>query len=479
MQISAAVSVLQAKTVGNAMNVLYPERYQCTFAEFETKGEFKAWLPEIRQEMSPWGVADSHSSSPFTWRQDGGASDPVKKFVGGCDDTLQMFRNELGAPLSALEATPESGVAVPDIGEGASFDYDLVVIGGGSGGLSCAKAAADLGQRVLVADFIKPSATTGTTWGLGGTCVNVGCIPKKLMHQAALLGSAANDAPAFGWSAAAEGRAAHDWSAMVASVQEHIVELNRKSEEKLVEKNVTYANSLATFVDPHTVSLSPGRRAGGGGAAKNVSARRIVVAVGGRPTPLVCPGAELAITSDDLFSLPRSPGRTLIVGASYIALECAGFLAGLGLEVTVLVRSILLRGFDRDIAERIGSDLEDHGVRFVNEVVPQSIESAAGDAKRVRWGGEDPGDAGEGEFDTVLAAIGRRADTGGLNLDAAGVAAEGNGKIACRGEQSNVPHIYAIGDVLHGRPELTPVAAQAGKVSSYLPLHFTRILLTI
>ena len=170
----------------------------------------------------------------------------------------------------------------------------------------------------------------------------------------------------------------------------------------------------------------------------------------------------------------------------FTALECAGFLAGLGLEVTVLVRSILLRGFDRDIAERIGSDLQDHGVRFVNEVVPQSIESGDGGAKTVRWGGDDPGDAGGGEFDTVLAAIGRRADTTGLNLDAAGVAVERNGKIACRGEQSNVPHIYAIGDVVHGRPELTPVAAQAGKLLAevsfliiYLPLHFMRILLTI
>jgi thioredoxin reductase (NADPH) len=172
-------------------------------------------------------------------------------------------------------------------------------------------------------------------------------------------------------------------------------------------------------------------------------------------------GGEHSITSDDVFSLKESPKKTLVVGASYIALECAGFLAGLSLDVTVMVRSILLRGFDRDIADKIGDDMEqNHHVKFVRGVVPERIVKNENGTKTVHWTG-----GGSDTYDTVLAAIGRYADTSKLGLVAAGVKTNAkNGKIVCINEQTNVPHVYAIGDVVQDVPELTPVAIQSGRM---------------
>lgn len=206
------------------------------------------------------------------------------------------------------------------------------------------------------------------------------------------------------------------------------------------------------------------------GNISTATARRIVVAVGGRPTPINCEGGELAISSDDIFSMKTVPGKTLIIGASYIALECAGFLRGCGFDVTVMVRSILLRGFDRDCCERIGKDLVEKGVKFIYGCVPSSIK-ANGDEKVVTWinsGSKDctePAAPGSDTFNTVLGAIGRTADTTLLNVDKVGLKINPrNKKLICENEQTNIPHIYAIGDVIDGRPELTPVAIQAGKL---------------
>jgi len=365
-----------------------------------------------------------------------------------------------------------SDAKAPD--DGAGFDFDLVVIGGGSGGLACSKEAAALGARVACLDFVKPS-WRGTKWGLGGTCVNVGCIPKKLMHTAALLGEALGaqgDAAAYGWEVPPA--KAHKWGTMVSAVQDHVKGLNYGYVKDLRSSNVKYLNALGAFKDAHTLALTDAK-----GGVSQVTARRIVVAVGGRPTPLAIPGGELALSSDDLFSLKTPPGRTLVVGASYVALECAGFLAGLGFPTAVMVRSILLRGFDRQCAELIGAHMAGHGVRFINEAEPTRIEKTAEGKLRVFYkgggggggiggggGGGGGGEAAESseEFDSVFVAVGRKADTAGLNLAAAGVEAGRDGKLPAHGEQTNVPHIYAIGDVLAGKPELTPVAIAAGKL---------------
>ncbi|KAK6028642.1 pyridine nucleotide-disulfide oxidoreductase, partial [Ostertagia ostertagi] len=208
--------------------------------------------------------------------------------------------------------------------------YDLIVVGGGSGGLAAAKMAAMHGKKVAVLDFVKPSPL-GTTWGLGGTCVNVGCIPKKLMHQAALLGHSIKDAKMFGWKIP-EGDISHSWENLKNGVQDHISSLNWGYRVQLREKQVTYINSYGRFTGPFEISATNKK-----GQVEVLTADRFLIATGLRPRyPPDVPGArEYCVSSDDLFSLPYPPGKTLCVGASYVSLECAGFLHGLGYDATV------------------------------------------------------------------------------------------------------------------------------------------------
>lgn len=332
------------------------------------------------------------------------------------------------------------------------YEYDLFVIGGGSGGLAAAKQAADLGVKVAVADFVKPSPA-GTTWGLGGTCVNVGCIPKKLMHISSLYRETQVDAHGMGW----ETKSSHSWSSMVTQVDNYIKSLNWGAKTDLRSKAVKYYNAFATFKDPHTISLDNGK-----GKVEEVTAKNILIACGGRPSYGDYPGVkECCISSDDIFWQKKAPGKTLVVGASYIALECAGFISALGFDVTVMVRSILLRGFDQDISNMIGTYMERHGVGFAREMVPSKFEKTADGKVKVFVK-----DAEYGVFDTVLMAIGRTGCAGQLNLEAAGLSYNAkSGKVDVNdNDQTSVPHIYAIGDVIEGKPELTPVAIQAGKL---------------
>jgi thioredoxin reductase (NADPH) len=201
------------------------------------------------------------------------------------------------------------------------YDFDLVVIGGGSGGLAAAKEARKLGVKVAVLDYVKPSPM-GSTWGLGGTCVNVGCIPKKLMHTAALLGELSKDSEAYGWIAKEE--QVHSWEKLRENVQLHIKSLNFGYRSELKKDGIQYMNKLGEFVGPHQLKCTDKT-----GASEVITAANFIIAVGGRPTRLDCPGAEYAITSDDLFMLQKQPGKTCVVGAGYVALECAGFLTGL------------------------------------------------------------------------------------------------------------------------------------------------------
>jgi len=192
--------------------------------------------------------------------------------------------------------------------------------------------AAKLGRKVAVCDFVKPTPI-GTTWGLGGTCVNVGCIPKKLMHQAALLGTACSDASSYGWKLPEE--KSHDWGQMVEGIQNYISSLNWGYRVALRDAKVTYLNEFAHFLDAHTI-----KTVGKKGKEQTITSKDFIVAVGGRPKYPDFPGSkEFCITSDDLFSLSYNPGKTLCIGASYIALECAGFLSGLGIETEVMVRN--------------------------------------------------------------------------------------------------------------------------------------------
>ena len=260
--------------------------------------------------------------------------------------------------------------------------YDLIVIGGGAGGLACAKKASkllgqsDAGPKVAVCDFVKPSPP-GTTWGLGGTCVNVGCIPKKLMHQASLLGEGMHDAKSYGWEVAEQTK--HNWETMVTNVQMHIKSLNFGSRSDLMTEGVKYYNAYATFTDANTVTAVDKK-----GKTHTLTADKFVVATGGRPRYPDIPGAkEHCITSDDVFAMKTPPGKTLVVGASYVALECAGFINGVGFDTTVMMRSIPLRGFDQQMAGLCKTYMQEHGVAFIEDAVPTAVEATPSGAKKV------------------------------------------------------------------------------------------------
>ncbi|KAE8615169.1 hypothetical protein XENTR_v10008431 [Xenopus tropicalis] len=375
-----------------------------------------------------------------------------EKHIGNYDDILKLSKENLFQKL--LETKEDN----PDR---SGYDYDLIVIGGGSGGLAASKEAANYGKKVLVLDFVTPTPL-GTKWGLGGTCVNVGCIPKKLMHQAALLRQALKDSQKYGWQI--EDNIQHNWEIMTDSVLNYIGSLNFNYRVSLMQNNVKYENGYGEFVEPHTIKSTNSR-----GKEKYFTAEKFLIATGERPRYLGIPGdKEYCITSDDLFSLPYCPGKTLVVGASYVALECAGFLAGLGLDVTVMVRSILLRGFDQQMANMIGEYMEEHGVKFIKQCVPTKIEQIeAGTPGRLKVTSQasDGAETTE-EYNTVLLAIGRDACTRNIGLEIPGVKInEKTGKIPVNDEeQTNVPYIYAIGDVLQDKLELTPVAIQAGRL---------------
>ncbi|KAG2528091.1 hypothetical protein BBO99_00003371 [Phytophthora kernoviae] len=472
-------SFMKAGEVAAAMQMLYPDKVSFETHAFEDRDAFKQWLSTSKDHFVMHFGADSkavtHVTSPFVW-----SSNPIK-FVGGCDDLLVFFRSgvAVGSPQGADPAEKAEAAASIEVAESSmtvtetpavpmeeetSYDYDLVVIGGGSGGLACSKEAASFGQKVCVLDYVKPSPQ-GTSWGLGGTCVNVGCIPKKLMHQSSLIGETMHhDSANFGWNVASgEGKGAtFDWKQLVSNVDSYIKSINFKYKVELRSKYVKYENFLGSFLDPHTLELWHPRK-----GTKQITTRHVVVAVGGRPKQLTCPGAEYAISSDDIFWMKKTaPGKTLVVGASYVALECAGFLKGMGYDVKVMVRSILLRGFDQDMANKIGEYMEvQAGIEFIRKTVPESITKLENGQLLVKWTTEDD-ESCEETFDTVLNATGRDPDVAKLGLDKAGVKLnEKTGRIWTKNEQTSTPNIFAIGDVIDA-PELTPVAIQAGRFLS-------------
>jgi len=352
----------------------------------------------------------------------------------------------------------------PKVNEPHDFDYDLVVIGGGSGGLAASKEAAALGKKVAVLDFVKPSPM-GTSWGLGGTCVNVGCIPKKLMHHAALLGESIKDAHKYGWEVKRE-NVNHNWETMVSNVQDYIGGLNWNYKVELRDKSVKYLNSYGVIKDAHTIECTNKR-----GKVETLTTQNILVATGERPRIIDIPGIEHTISSDDLFSLPQSPGKTLVVGASYVALECAGFLAGIGLDTTVMVRSIFLRGFDQQCANIVGNYLEKEvGCKMIRPGTPTAITKLENGKLKVDMvvTNEDGTKTEKSEeYDTVMMAIGRDPCTKGIGLENVNVELAKSGKVIVNDrEETNVEHVYAIGDILSERLELTPVAIQAGRLLS-------------
>ncbi|KAI1882152.1 hypothetical protein AGOR_G00247730 [Albula goreensis] len=341
------------------------------------------------------------------------------------------------------------------------YQYDLVVIGNGPGGLAAAKEAAAFEKKVLVLDWQNCTPTAGS----GAGCANVGCVPRKLMYQAAQLGRVLKDSRRFGWEC--EERVSHSWSRMAEAVQNHIKSFNLCHYQDLLDSRVTYLSAFGELVGPHTIKVMDAY-----GNETYYSAAVFIISTRGKPRYLGVPGdREYCVTSDDLLSLPRCPGRTLVVGASVAGLECAGFLSGLGLEVTVMVRSVLLRGWDRKMAQKIENHMFVHGVNFLHNFVPVKIEQVQeGQPGRLRVTAQSTHgtDTYQGEFDTVLLAIGRDACIEDIAVDRAGVQySHRTGKIPVNEyEQTNVGHIFAVGGVQEGRSELelTPVAIQAGRL---------------
>jgi glutathione reductase (NADPH) len=315
-----------------------------------------------------------------------------------------------------------------------SYDFDLFVIGGGSGGVRCARIAAGLGAKVGVAE--------ARFWG--GTCVNVGCVPKKLMVMAAEYGNSALDSAGFGWGVAP---GEHDWRAFIDAKDREIARLNGIYGRLLTGAGVEIFEAFAKFVDPHTLDVG----------GKTITAERIVIATGGKPSVPPFPGAEHCIVSDDAFHLPERPRRVVLLGSGYIAVEFAGIFAGLGSEVDLVFRQPLpLRGFDEDLRVGLAEALAANGIRLHPGVTPAKV-TVEGDARQVHLS-----DGTVIAADLVFAALGRVAAVDGLGLDAAGVRLTEHGAVAVGAlGATNVEHIYAIGDVTD-RLNLTPVAIAEG-----------------
>ncbi len=314
------------------------------------------------------------------------------------------------------------------------MDFDLFVIGGGSGGVRCARIAAGHGARVGIAEE--------RFWG--GTCVNIGCVPKKFMVMAAEYGIGADDAAAFGWDIH-KGR--HDWARLIAAKDKEIKRLNEIYLRLLNQVGAKIYDARAVLIDPHTIEVG----------GERVTAEHIVVATGGHPTRLEIPGAELGIISDDAFYLKEIPKRIAIIGGGYIGVEFAGIFAGLGAETHLIYRQPLpLRGFDADLRLGLAEALAANNVILHPNITPESV-AAEGDARRLALS-----DLSVLETDMVFFATGRAPNTAGLGLEAAGVKTGPQGEVCVDATlASSVPHIYAIGDVTD-RLNLTPVATAEG-----------------
>ncbi len=298
------------------------------------------------------------------------------------------------------------------------LDVDLMVVGAGSGGVRAARLAAQLGVRVAVAEM-------GPT---GGTCVNVGCIPKKLYSYAAHYADGFAEAEGYGWSGAAP---VLDWSRLKTRRAAEILRLNGIYERLLADADAQLLRGRARLAGPNEVLVELADGAG----TQRVRAKDILVATGGHPVRLAIPGAELAVVSDAMFDLPVFPKHLVVIGAGYIACEMASIFHGLGAHVIQLVRgNTLLRGFDTDIGHFLADEMTKKGVTLRFGRHPAAIERA-GQGYRVRLDNDEVLEA-----DTVLMATGRGPNTAGLGLAEAGVAMRDNGSVRVDAEgRSSLP----------------------------------------
>ncbi|KFI22744.1 glutathione-disulfide reductase [Nitrosococcus oceani] len=311
-----------------------------------------------------------------------------------------------------------------------SYDFDLFVIGAGSGGVRSARMAAGFGARVAIAEERY----------LGGTCVNVGCIPKKLLLYAAHFSEDFEDATGFGWTV---GQRQFDWSTLIQNKNTEIQRLNKIYENLLGKAGVTLISGRARLETPHTVLVNNHR----------YTAERILVATGGWPVVPEFPGREHVITSNEAFFLDKLPERVAIVGGGYIAVEFASIFNGLGSNTTLLYRGpLFLRGFDDDLRQNLAQEMSKRGVKLCFNTQVAAVEKG-GQGLAIKCH-----DGKTLEVDALMYATGRAPNTLGLGLEDLGVELSWNGAVVVNDHyQSSIPSIYGIGDVTH-RLNLTPVA---------------------
>jgi len=311
------------------------------------------------------------------------------------------------------------------------YDYDLVVVGAGSGGVRAARMAAARGARVAVAEEGR----------LGGTCVNVGCVPKKLMVYAAQFADAFDDAGGFGWKSSAP---AFSWPDLIAAKDDEIARLNGVYRRLLDGSGVEIVEGRASLADRHTIVIGD----------THCTTEAVLIATGGRPFVPGVPGAELGIVSDAVFTLPDLPPRIGIIGGGYIVVEFAGIMRGLGAEVSLIYRGpLFLRGFDDDVRATLAGEMAKRGINLCFNMEVERLEELIGDGIRVCGPTGD-----EIDSDLVLWATGRVPNTADLGLEALGVELDGNGAVVVNEySETTLPGIYAIGDCTD-RMALTPVA---------------------
>ena len=314
--------------------------------------------------------------------------------------------------------------------------YDLIVIGGGSGGLAHAQRAAEYGLRVAVVEQGR----------LGGTCVNVGCVPKKIMWYAASHAEQLHHLADYGFDVSVQG---HDWAGLKQRRDAYVARLNGIYARNLDKRKVTHITGTARFIDAGSISVGDA----------TYHAKHFSIATGGYPSRPDIPGAELGITSDGFFELEERPARVALLGSGYISIELAGIFNALGSETTVIVRKDgVLRSFDEMLSRELQAAMQKAGTSLVTGATPSALQENEDGLQVVATDGRVLG-----SFDAIVWAVGRTANTRGLNLAAAGVKTDERGFIPVDDYQAtNVPGITALGDVT-GRDALTPVAIAAGR----------------
>jgi glutathione reductase (NADPH) len=319
-----------------------------------------------------------------------------------------------------------------------SYDFDLFVIGGGSGGIATARRAAEYGAKVGLAEYDR----------LGGTCVNRGCIPKKLMVYSSRFPQLFQDAEGYGWSPIASQL---NWQKLITAVNQETMRLNGIYQKMLDNSKVTIFPNYATFLDSHTLAVGE----------EKITADKILIAVGGHPVKPDIPGIEYTVVSDAMFQLPEQPKRIMVLGAGYIGVEFAGIMHGLGTEVVQLIRKDkILRGFDEDIRDEIQGEMIRQGIKIMPETFPTAIEKTANGLKVHIQGKE----TSEILFvDAIgLAATGRIPKIEKLGLENVKVEVKKGAIVVNEYSQTSEDNIYAVGDCTD-KINLTPVAINEGR----------------